>query len=97
MLLLGQSQVRAASRNIKGDLSVCVSRDERRFKHSSVECDQQGPQCAVRTTQCCVSRQASQATLTRQPHTEAEMEDKAVLDTKAVEKTGGYYCEGWKV
>lgn len=52
-------------------LSVCVSRDEKRYEHSSVECDQQGPQCTLRTTPCCVRRQGSQAALTRQPDTGA--------------------------
>lgn len=42
---------------------MCVSKDERRYKPSSVECDQQGPRCTLRTTWCCVSRQGSHAAL----------------------------------
>ncbi|MED6233811.1 hypothetical protein ATANTOWER_016986 [Ataeniobius toweri] len=89
LLLLGQSQVHAASRDIKGSLSECVSRDERRYKHSSVECDQQGSRCTLRTTLCCVSRQGSQAALTRQPYTGDEMHYKGALDKEAVGQTGG--------
>lgn len=72
-------------------LSVCVSKDERRYKPSSVECDQQGPRCTPRTTWCCVSRQGSHAALAKL--STRELSWLTPVHETAVEQTG----DRWKV